>query len=279
MNGEQREKPIAVFDSGVGGLPYLGWLSEHLPEESLVYMADNAHFPYGEKTTAELQRIIPEAVEKVIAAADPKLVVIACNTASVVALADLRRRFGIPFVGVVPAVKPAAERSANGRIGIFATRKTIEDPYTDDLVRQFASGLHVARFAEGRIVELVERSFFSTRAAERRRLLQPAADYFLRQEVDHLVLACTHFVFLRDELEEMMKDGVSVIDSREGVGRQVMRILEREGLAAEPAETRSDNGAAADRGADTCFYMTRQEERGEYRHFADLFGLSWGGAL
>ena len=265
-----RDKPIAVYDSGVGGLPYLQWLLERLPAERFVYLADHGHFPYGEKTIEELRTIIPAAVEKLIAETDPKMVVIACNTASVVALAELRQRFGIPFVGVVPAVKPAAEQSSLCKIGLFATRRTIEDPYTDDLIRRFASHCKVVRYAEGGIVDLVEQNYFSTDKEERRALLRPAAKHFLAAGVDHLVLACTHFVYLKRELEELMEGTAEVIDSRYGVGRQVLRIVRREGLAFEGKLPREEPHR---------FYITGRADHQQYRAFAAHFGLAWGGVL
>jgi glutamate racemase len=266
-----RDKPIAVYDSGVGGLPYLRWLLEQLPQERFIYLADHDHFPYGEKRVEELQEIIPASVARLIAETEPKMVVIACNTASVIALSELRARFGIPFVGVVPAIKPAAEQSANCRIGVFATRRTIEDPYTDDLVRRFADHCHVARYAEGRIVDFVERRFFLSEPQERRELLRPAAEYFLEEGVDHLVLACTHFVFLKEELEALTGGEIRVIDSREGVGRQVLRILRREELAAPGGERTEEEPHR--------FFITGDGEHEAYRSFAAHFGLSWGGAL
>ena len=126
-------RPVVVFDSGVGGLPYLQRLREFLPDETFSYVADTANFPYGEKSTAELNDIVHRQMERLIHRIVPKLVVVACNTASVVALSELRAAFGLPFVGVVPAVKPAAETTENKRIGLIATRKTVEDPYTDML--------------------------------------------------------------------------------------------------------------------------------------------------
>jgi glutamate racemase len=286
-NTEYRQRPIAVYDSGVGGLPYLHWLQERLPAERFVYLADHDHFPYGEKPIPELRSIIPDAVGRLIAASAPKMVVIACNTASVVALAELRSRFGIPFVGVVPAVKPAAEHSRNCRIGIFATRRTIEDPYTDDLVSRFASHCRIARYAEGRIVHMVEQSYFSSSREQRRELLRPAADYFIQAKVDHLILACTHFVYLKKELEELLEGIAEVIDSRDGVGRQVMRILQREELAAgtatpaaaaEKTAAMPGTGELAHAGGNQ-FYITGKGRHDQYRSFAAHFGLEWGGSI
>ena len=139
------DDPIVFIDSGVGGLPYLEKARIYMPGENLVYVADNKNFPYGEKSAGQLKSIILMLIRKIVDKISPKLIVIACNTASVVALSLLREEFGIPFVGVVPAIKPAGEYSENGKIGLLATRKTVEDPYTDTLINEFASSCRVEK--------------------------------------------------------------------------------------------------------------------------------------
>lgn len=274
-------RPIAFFDSGVGGLPYLQWIKENLPGENLVYLADRANFPYGEKDDAQLRRIITATVGRFIRAVKPKLMVIACNTASVVALAELRRRFDIPFVGVVPAVKPAAEHSRSCSIGILATRRTVEDPYTDDLIRSFAPQCRVHRYAGVEIVDLVENRYYTASREEKQAVLQSAVEYFKARNVDTLVIGCTHFVFVQDELGEMLGEGTMVIDSREGVGRQVMRLLSRIGnvSAGEGGPARTSGKTEGQTEGRARFFITRQEDEDRYLRFAADFGLEWGGVL
>jgi glutamate racemase len=257
---------VVVFDSGVGGLPYLQRLREFLPDETFSYVADTANFPYGEKSTAELNDIVHRQMERLIHRIDPKLVVVACNTASVVALSELRAAFGLPFVGVVPAVKPAAETTDNKRIGLIATRKTVEDPYTDMLESRFASHCRMYRYAGVDIVDLIEYEYFSHSSADIERVLRPAVDYFLDMDIDRLILACTHFIFLEKELGRMLGDSVTLVDSRDGVARQTGRIIEGEGLC----------GPGGGQGS---FFITGTDGNETYSRFAEMFGITWRGTL
>lgn len=272
---------IVVFDSGVGGLPYLARIRELLPDEHYSYVADTAYFPYGEKSAGELSRIIHESMERIIERMAPKLAVIACNTASVVALSKLRAAFGIPFIGVVPAIKPAAECTKTGRIGLLATRKTVDDPYTDDLQARFADNCRMYRFAGVEIVELVERNFFRYSKEQKRKVLQPAVDFFLEHTIDQLVIACTHFIFLEEELRRMLGGTVSLVDSRDGVARQTRRILEAEGLrrSSESPASQQINDASVTEREETGFFVTEKTEERVYRRFAEEFGLKWRGVL
>jgi glutamate racemase len=264
------EREIVVFDSGVGGLPYLQRLRDYLPAEIFSYTADTAHFPYGEKGTGELRSILDQEIERIIGRMNPKLIVVACNTASVVALSELRGTFGIPFVGVVPALKPAAEQTKNGRIGLLATRKTVEDPYTDRLEADFASRCEVHRYAGTEIVALVEEDFFSASERRREEVLRPSLHFFREKDIDRLVLACTHFLFLEEELKRHLGEGVGIVDSRDGVARQTMRILQNEKIARDGTQGDVQRGG---------MYITGKEGQERYRRFAELFGLSWKGRL
>jgi len=256
-------RPIAFFDSGVGGLPYLAWAKERLPRESFVYLADTAHFPYGEKDAAEVRRFVLDGVELVIRTSDPKMVVVACNTASVVALPELRNRFRLPFVGVVPALKPAAERSPHRRIALLATSLTAEDGYTDDLVRSFAADCEVTRIAGRDLVRFVEYELADSDEACIRSAIHPIVDSVREARVDSLVLACTHFTLLDAAFKHELGESVAVVDSREGVGRQIMRLLKQEAIEAEA------------KGEDR-FYLTG-EESDSYLRFAERYGLAYAG--
>ncbi|MFW6343690.1 MAG: glutamate racemase [Sediminispirochaetaceae bacterium] len=264
----KESQPVVVFDSGVGGLPYLQQLREMLPGEFFAYVADTAYFPYGEKRADELTSILHTQMRLIIERLNPKLVVVACNTASVVALSGLRDAFGIPFVGVVPAVKPAAEGTINGNIGLLATRKTVEDPYTDRLEEQFASHCRVYRFAGVDIVDLVEHRFFTASRREVERILQPGVEFFLSREIDHLILACTHFIFMEEELKKALGSRVKIVDSREGVARQTARILER--------EKRRDKSGGVKQGR---FYVTAPADTDTYKRFSEMFQLIPEGVL
>ncbi len=261
------DNPIVFIDSGIGGLPYLEMVRKYLPGENFTYVADTENFPYGEKDAAELQHLIPEFIKKIVDRIFPKLIVVACNTASVVALSLLRERFGIPFVGVVPAIKPAAEFNRAGGMGLLATRKTVEDPYTDTLIKNFASSMRVEKYAGINLVDFVEHHFFSTSDEEKMEIISESAGYFSSLEIDSLVLGCTHFVYLEDYYKQYLGNSVAVIDSREGVSRQIKRIIESENLF-------SGNKTG------DYFYITSGEgDQLHYQKFAEKFSLEWGGVL
>ncbi|MCK5153135.1 MAG: glutamate racemase [Spirochaetales bacterium] len=261
------DNPIVFIDSGVGGLPYLKMAKQSLPEKNFVYVADNKNFPYGEKHSLELKKIIIKLIQNIVEKIDPGLIVIACNTASVVALSTLRDKFGIPFVGVVPAIKPAGEYSGNGNIGLLATRKTVEDPYTDKLIKNFASGCNVKKYAGIDLVEFVEKKYLTSSEEEILKVVSDASGFFLDNRIDSLVLGCTHFVYLVDYFKQTLGSSVDIIDSREGVVNQIIRLI------------KNDKLLSATKNKDV-FYMTgSQAEKSNYIKFAEEFNLLWGGNL
>jgi glutamate racemase len=255
------------LDSGAGGLPYLDLARRNLPGERFVYVADRAHFPYGEKLAAEIREAVVDTMDRLWRTDPPKTAVVACNTASVVALDALRRRFPIPFVGVVPAIKPAAERSASKRIGVWATEKTLQEGYVDDLVHRFAADCVVTRVPGRDIVRFVENGFLEASAEERRACVAGAARTFSEAHVDQVVLGCTHFIHLAAELEAALGPTARVVDSREGVCRQLLRVLPEPRHEAAP-------------GAPGRLYVTGPvEENDRYAEFARRFALRFVGSL
>jgi glutamate racemase len=259
-------RPIAFLDSGVGGLPYLEWVRSRYPDEHYIYLADNALFPYGTKASDSLRSIIVDRVGNLIRAYGPKIIVVACNTASVVALATLRRTFGVPFVGVVPAVKPAALRSKVGRIGLLATNGTISDAYTDGLIEEFAASCTVTRIGDGCIVEFIENRFVDSDRETRLSALSGAIDRMKQAGIDTLVIGCTHFIYIEDDLREALNGEVTIVDSRDGVGRQIIKILKRTGL-----NNKGDSTAM--------LLTTSTADEVKFTQFAELFDLRFGGAL
>ena len=232
-----REGPIGIFDSGVGGLSVLNEIRRVLPDEHLVYFADTAHCPYGSRTPAEL-RDLTEGIATFLFAREAKLIVVACNTASVAALAHLRATFSRPFVGVVPAVKPAALASRVRRVAVLATPATFQGALFDDLVRDFAADVQIVRQVCPGLVEIVESG--DTDGAEAERLLRQYLAPGLAEAVDAVVLGCTHFPHLRPLVERIVGPAIQVIDSGAAVARQVGRVLERDGLlrrGGEPSGT------------------------------------------
>ncbi|MCK5198427.1 MAG: glutamate racemase [Spirochaetales bacterium] len=261
------DDPIVFIDSGVGGLPYLKMARIYMPGENFVYVADNKNFPYGEKNANMLKEIILELIQNIVDKISPKLVVIAWNTASVVALSLLREKFGIPFVGVVPAIKPAGKISENGSIGLLATRKTVDDPYTDTLIEQFASTCRVEKYAGIDLVEFVENSYFTSTENDKMVIVSKAWEYFINCKIDALVLGCTHFVYLKDHFNRSLGSSVDIIDSQEGVSKQILRIIQRESLQS--------NNKTKD-----LFFITGSKfDQSNYLQFADEYGLLLEGRL
>lgn len=263
-------RPVAFYDSGVGGLPYLSWVRERLPDERFIYVADNANFPYGEKRPHQLQEIATSVVATMISRFDPKLIVVACNTASVVALGTLRSAFSVPFVGVVPAVKPAAERSRARRIALLATTRTVGDAYSERLIQEFASDCTVVRIAGQALVAFIENEYLDAAPDQVKEAMEPAVASLGPERVDSLILGCTHFTFLDEEFKNQL-GGVEIIDSREGVGNQVFRLLDELDLKAAPRNGSSEAPQAA-------LYHTASDN-GRYLRYADFAGLSYGGLL
>lgn len=234
-------RPIGFLDSGVGGLPYLARVRELLPAEECFYLADRANFPYGTRSRDEVRRIVLDGASLLVNGAGAKLVVVACNTASVISLAELREAFNVPFVGVVPAIKPAAERAPAGRIGILATERTVEDPYLDDLVRRFAQKNQIEIIRADGLVSAVEESAGDADAPAVASLLNEVADEARGRALDVIVLGCTHFVHAGPALSALMGDSIAVVDSVEGVARQVARVC---ASGPETTDTRPANPVA-----------------------------------
>lgn len=258
--------PIAFIDSGVGGLPYLQWVKDRLPLENFLYLADTGNFPYGVKSQDKIVEIVLDAVESLSEKDNPKLLVIACNTASVTALDSVRKAIDIPVVGVVPAVKPAAEISKNKRIGVLATERTVCGSYLRGLIEDFASSCHVEKIAGSGIVRFVENDFFTSPRDRKNEFIEEAVARFKEVDVDTVVLGCTHFIYISDLLKEQLGDNIKVIDSRDGVGNQIIYIIEK-------------NQIESRKKSEDRFYCTSGDSEDSYRQFASLFGLTYCGVI
>lgn len=230
-------RPIAVFDSGVGGLSVLREVRRLLPGEDLLYLADQAHVPYGPRDPMEV-RALCDGITRFALARDAKLVVVACNTASGAALHHLRAVFPqVPFVGMEPAVKPAAQASRTGAVGVLATPGTFQGQPFCRVVERFAQGVRVCVATCPGLVEAVERG--ETSGPEVRRIVAAAVAPLLEERIDALVLGCTHFPFALEAIREVCGPGVEVIDPAPAVARQVRRMLEERGLLAPVARAGS----------------------------------------
>lgn len=214
---------IGFFDSGVGGLAVLSEVARKLPRHRLLYFADAAYFPYGTRFDAEIIERSHRAASYLINCG-AQAIVVACNTASTAALTSLRRSFALPFVGVVPAVKPAASQSRTGRIAVLATVGTLRSRAFYHLVESFAACVEVLPLPASGLADQVECGALAApdTLALLERCLAPARE----QRVDVLVLGCTHYSFLRHTVEQMMGPAVTILDCAEAVARQVVRIVD-----------------------------------------------------
>ncbi|MCM1321353.1 MAG: glutamate racemase [Bacteroides sp.] len=227
---------FGFLDSGTGGLSYMLYLKKFRPQCRCVYLADTRNFPYGEKTSEQIRECAANAAETLMNLCSPRVIVIACNTMSVTALDSLRCRFAVPFVGTVPAVKLAASLSKTRRLGLLATRHTVSHPYTDKLIADFASDCAVIKRGDPELVEFVERRLFSASYEERLAAVMPAVEFFKAENVDTIILGCTHFIHLAEELQKAAGSAIRVIDSRGGVMKQALKLAAQDFPAAENAE-------------------------------------------
>ncbi|PLK26132.1 glutamate racemase [Novosphingobium sp. TH158] len=239
--------PVLLFDSGVGGLSVLAELRKVLPEAPVIYAADLAGLPYGEKSEAEIAARVCGLLGRLSERYQPRLICIACNTASTIALAMVRDVLEVPIVGTVPAIKPAAEMTRTGVIGLLGTAATIRQPYVDRLEVEFAKGKTLLRHAAPELVgaaeaklrgEPVDSAVFMRAAEGLRR--QPGAE-----RIDTVVLACTHFPLVKDELAQAFGPQVHFIDGAAGIARRIAA------LTAGQQFTRPDPDCALLTGKDT----------------------------
>ena len=228
---DRDERPIGVFDSGVGGLTILKELFRELPDERYVYFGDTGNCPYGVRPEAEIQRLALAAAHHLLERR-AKIIVVACNTASVAALKELRSAYAVPFVGVVPAVKPAAERTRTNVIGIASTEASTRGDYLKHLIEEHASGVRSISVGCPRLVTLAEAGVLDGPEAEAaiREYIGP----MLAQNIDTLVLGCTHFPAMRAAFERVAGPTVEIIDSGAAIARQTRRILEERCALAAP---------------------------------------------
>ena len=279
-------QPIAFLDSGIGGLPYLASTRSLLPDERYVYAVDRENFPYGEKSADRVVHAVSGLTRRIVEREHPRLVVVACNTASVVALDVLRREFPLPFVGVVPAVKPAAALSRRRRVGVLATRRTVEGEYLRSLIHEHAARCTVVSLPAAGLVEFVEQAMERCSAEEKTARVRTEVERFRSAGIDTLVLGCTHFLHLEPEFRHLLNDeGIALVDSRDGVARQVQRLLARSG-GGEGGDPRGPRGGGQEssghepgREPDLLYVTGASPIEERYGYFAAQFGLRLAGAV
>jgi glutamate racemase len=215
--------PIGVFDSGVGGLSVLRAIRQQFPDEAVAFFADQAHVPYGPRSLDQVRRF-SFAITRFLLSQGAKIIVVACNTASAAALHALRQGFpAVPFVGMEPAVKPAAEQTLTGTVGVLATPATFQGALYASVIERFAQGVTVLQDTCPGLVEQIESGNLD--GAETRRILENALLPMLAQHIDTVVLGCTHYPFVIPLIQSIAGPGVRVIDPAPAVARQAGRLL------------------------------------------------------
>lgn len=231
-----RNRPIAVFDSGVGGISVLQHIHALMPNEQLFYVADSLYAPYGNKSAAEIQARCFEIADFLISK-DAKALVVACNTATAAAIDVMRAKYSLPIFGMEPAVKPAAEASRNGVIGVLATTGTLKSAQFAGLLESYGRNVKVVTQACVGLVECVERGELNHENTMK--LVQHYCQPLLDEGADTIVLGCTHYPFLRSLIEQVVGPRVALIDTGAAVANYVQKRLSTLGLLNDTSELAS----------------------------------------
>ncbi len=220
------DAPLILFDSGVGGLSVLAEVRQLSPDLPVIYCADNAGLPYGTKTEAEVAARVCGLLGRISERFSPRLICIACNTASTIALGMVRDVLAVPIVGTVPAIKPAAEQTRSGTIGLLGTAATIRQIYVDRLEAEFARGKLLLRAAAPELVGAAEAKLRGDPVdpAVYRRAAASLRDQAGGTELDTVVLACTHFPLVADELQTAFGPGVRFVHGGPGIARRIAQL-------------------------------------------------------
>mgnify|MGYP005853267339 CR=1 FL=1 len=233
MNNINPLAPIGIFDSGLGGLSILNEIHNRLPNENIIYLADSINAPYGEKSK---EKIIDFSIDNTdfLLSKGCKIVVVACNTATTNAIDMLRNNFDLNFIGIEPAIKPASLNTQTNQIGVLATRGTLSSHLFSHKVKILREKVQITEVIGKGIVEAIEND--KTDTVEFYENLSNQLQPFLAANIDYLVLGCSHYPFILDKIQKILKDKVQIIDSGFAVAKQTQRILKRNNL--ETANTR-----------------------------------------
>lgn len=253
------KQPIGIFDSGLGGLTVWREVHRLLPNEDIIYLADSKNAPYGEKSKQEIIDLCFKNTEYLLSKGC-KLIVVACNTASTNAVAELRAHFPIPFIRIQPAIKPAALQTKTKSIGILATKGTLTSELFYENTKKFAQGVTVVEQVGNGIVNLMEDG--KMYSEEMDSLLKKYLYPMLEKKVDHIVLGCTHYPFLIPQIKEIIGYQVAVLDTGEPVARQTKNILIQENLLSDK-----------DTPGKQTFYVNKDPE--VFQSFLDKFELNF----
>ena len=221
------KQPIGMFDSGVGGTSIWKEIHELLPNENTIYLADSKNAPYGEKSEKDILQLSRKNTE-ILLSKNCKIIVVACNTATTNAIDYLRANYKVPFIGIEPAIKPAALRSTSKTIGILATKGTLSSSLFHSTSENHASGIKIIEREGAGLVDLIESG--KVESNETRKLLKEYLEPMIVAGIDYLVLGCTHYPYLIPVLKELLPGNVKIIDSGEAVALQTKAILEKNNL-------------------------------------------------
>jgi glutamate racemase len=227
--------PVGIFDSGVGGLSVLREIVRQLPQEDILYIADQSHVPYGRRPLEEV-RDYAVGITEYLLSKQAKIIVLACNTASAAALKTLRQTYpDVPFVGMEPAVKPAAETTKSGAVGVLATPATFQGELYASVIERFAQSVTIYQHTCPGLVQQIEQGDFDSPLS--RKILEEALLPMLAANIDTVVLGCTHYPFVIPLIQAIVGDRVRVIDPAPAVARQTHRLLEQRNLLKASVST------------------------------------------
>ncbi|MGH6760232.1 MAG: glutamate racemase [Phyllobacterium sp.] len=264
MSVQANDRPILVFDSGIGGLTVLREARVMMPDRRFVYAADDAGFPYGDWEEAALKQRIVELFGRLIAEHDPEISIIACNTASTLVLRELRAAYPqVPFIGTVPAIKPAAERTSSGLVSVLATPGTVKRAYTRELIQSFGSKCHVRLVGSQNLARMAE-AHIRGEAVDDDAVKSEIMPCFIEQDgkrTDIVVLACTHYPFMANVFRRLAPWPVDWLDPAEAIARRAVSLL------------KADSGREPEHGEDVAVFTSEKPDFST-RRLMQGFGLT-----
>jgi glutamate racemase len=213
--------PIGLFDSGIGGTSIWREIHELMPNENTIYLADSKNAPYGQKSKDEIIALSEKNTELLLEM-NCKIIVVACNTATTNSIKELRAKYKVPFIGIEPAIKPAANNSKTQKIGILATKGTLNSALFNDVVKTYSNTTIIEQIGSG-LVELIENGEINT--PKMFQLLQGYLSPMVAANIDYLVLGCSHYPYLIPQIKKIIPNSIKIIDSGEAVARQTQKVL------------------------------------------------------
>lgn len=228
-----KDYPIGLFDSGIGGTSIWKEIHALLPNENTIYLADSKNAPYGLKTKDEIIALSMKNTEFLLNK-NAKIIVVACNTATTNAINELRAKYDVPFIGIEPAIKPAANQSKTQTIGILATKGTLNSDLFHEKLSHFTNVKVIEQIGHG-LVQLIENGDINS--AEMNELLESYLKPMIDQNIDYLVLGCSHYPYLIPQIKKIIPEHIQIIDSGEAVARQTKKVLEKHNLLSTTTET------------------------------------------